>query len=170
MLPPVPQPDLDPPDERTGLEQRLDHYRAIVMAQLAELTWEQASSHPLPATDLTVGGVVRHLAWAEDRWFQARMLGEPMPDIWSVDDDDPDHSMRLSVDGSVDELLARYAEACARSRRATESFDSLDAVAQVPSFNIGPVNLRWVLVHMIDETARHAGHIDLLRDALLRPA
>jgi len=49
-------------------------------------------------------------------------------------------------------------------------FDSLDAVAAVPSFGKGPVNLRWILVHMIDETARHAGHLDLLRDAIDRAA
>jgi hypothetical protein len=54
--------------------------------------------------------------------------------------------------------------------RPAGRFDSLDAVAAVPSYGKGPVNLRWILVHMIDETARHAGHLDLLRDAIDRRA
>ena len=67
-------------------------------------------------------------------------------------------------------MLSLYSTACARSRAAANRFDSLDAVAAVPSYGKGPVNLRWILVHMIDETARHAGHLDLLRDAIDRRA
>jgi Protein of unknown function (DUF664) len=66
------------------------------------------------------------------------------------------------------QVLSLYSGACARSRVAAGRFDSLDAVAVVPSYGKGPVNLRWILVHMIDETARHAGHLDLLRDAIDR--
>jgi hypothetical protein len=163
------EPDLTPQDERTALVQRLDQYRAIAAASLADLAWEAASSRLLPATDLTIAGIVKHLAWAEDRWFQGRLLGTAMPAPWDAPGaDDPDRSMRLAADDTVDGILELYGSACERSRAALSRCDSLSDVAAVPSFGRGPVNARWILVHMIDETARHAGHLDLLRDCLRR--
>jgi hypothetical protein len=159
--------DLQPADERTALIQRLDQYRAITRAALVDLDWVDASTRLLPATDLTIAGIVKHLAWAEDRWFQGRMLGVPMPAPWDTPGvDDPDQAMRLADGDSVDGIVELYSSACRRSRAAAAGCDSLDAVAKVPSFGVGPVNLRWILVHMFDETARHAGHLDLLRDSL----
>lgn len=74
--------------------------------------------------------------------------------------------MRLAPGDSVDGIVELYSSACERSRSVLAQCDSLSHVAAVPSFGKGPVNLRWILVHMIDETARHAGHLDLLRDCL----
>lgn len=164
-------PELRPGDEQAALEQRLDQYRYIVTTKLADLDDSQASTQVLEATDLTVGGIVKHLAWAEDRWFQERLLGAEPPEPWASAPmaDDPDWPFHSSQLDSVEELLAIYASACARSRNAGAAFDSLDAIAAVPSFGKGPVNLRWILVHMIEETARHAGHLDLLRDVIDRP-
>ena len=65
-------------------------------------------------------------------------------------------------------IVQLYAAACERSRAAVNRCYSLGHLAAVPSFGVGPVNLRWILVHMIDETARHTGHLDLLRDCLVR--
>jgi Protein of unknown function (DUF664) len=163
-------PDLQPYDERTAVEQRLDLYRRIVMAKLADLDHAQASSRALETTNLTVGGIVKHLAWAEDRWFQERLLGAEPPEPWASAPmaEDPDWPFHSSQHDSVEQLLSLYASACERSRAAAARFDSLDAVAALPSFGKGPVNLRWIFVHMIDETARHAGHLDLLRDAIDR--
>ena len=166
---PLQEPDLRPEDERTGLVQRLDQYRAIAAASLADLDWAAASARLLPATDLTIAGIVKHLAWAEDRWFQGRLLGTAMPAPWKAPGaDDPDRSMRLAAEDTVDGIVELYRLACERSRAALSRCDSLSDVAAVPSFGRGPVNARWILVHMIDETARHAGHLDLLRDSLRR--
>ena len=163
----TPDTDLQPQDERTALVQRLDRYRAIAAASLADLDWDQASARLLPTTDLTIGGIVKHLAWAEDRWFQGRLLGVPMPSPWDLPGaDDPDHAIRLVTGDSVEGIADLYASACARSRSALDRCHSLDHVAVVASFGRGTVNARWILVHMIDETARHAGHLDLLRDCL----
>lgn len=160
-------PDLQPVDERTALAQRLDQYRAILSVSLADLTWEQASTPHLSATDLTIAGIVRHLAWAEDRWFQGRLLGAAMPSPWNTPGaDDPDDSMRLAPSDTVEGIVDLYSAACARSRRALDRCETLDTVAAIPSFGKGPVNVRWVMVHMIGETAHHAGHVDLLRDCL----
>lgn len=162
-------PDLQPEDERTALVQSLDHYRAIATAALIDLQWEQASTRLLPATNLTIAGVVKHLAWAEDRWFQGRLLGAKMPSPWDEPGaDDPDHAMQLAPSDSIDSIIELYSSACERSRSALSRCGSLSQRAAVPSFGIGPVNARWILVHMIDETARHAGHLDLLRDCLKR--
>ncbi len=159
--------DLQPPDERTALLERLDQYRAIASAAITDLEWEAASAALLPATDMTIAGIVKHLAWAEDRWFQGRLLGTALPPPWDAPGaDDPDQAMRLAAGDTVAGIARLYAEACDRSRAAVGRFDSLDAVAAVPSFGRGPVNLRWILVHMIDETARHAGHLDVLTDCL----
>jgi hypothetical protein len=66
----------------------------------------------------------------------------------------------------VREIVASYEAACARSRAAAATFDSLDGVAAVISFGKQPVNLRWILLGVTTETAWHLGHLDLLRDAL----
>ena len=162
----LPHPDLQPGDERTALVQRLDHYRAIAAAALVDLRWEEASTRLLPATDLTVAGIVKHLAWAEDRWFQGRLLGVPMPAPGMRPAPTTPIGRWVASDDTVAGIVQLYSSACSRSRSALARCDSLDHVAAVPSFGIGPVNLRWILVHMIDETARHAGHLDLLRDCL----
>jgi hypothetical protein len=162
-------PDLRPPDERTALVQRLDDYRAIVSAQIADLDDAMAAVVPLQSTQLSVGGIVKHLAWAEDHWFQGKFRGVPLPEPWHSAplQQDPDWAFRSSADDSVDDLVALYAAAVARSIKVVASTNSLDVAAVVSSFGVGPVNLRWILIHMIDETARHAGHIDILRDSLL---
>jgi len=162
-----PNTELQPADEATALVQRLDRYRAIAADALANVAWQHASARLLPATDLTIAGIVKHLAWAEDRWFQGRLLGVSMPAPWDVPGaDDPDDSMHLAPGDTVEGILGLYASACERSRNAVAQCDTLSQAAAVPSFGVGPVNLRWILVHMIDETARHAGHLDLLRDAI----
>jgi hypothetical protein len=162
-------PELQPDGERTALEQRLDWYRALAASALTDLGWDEASTRLLPATDLTIAGIVKHLAWAEDRWFQGRLLGVRMPPPWNAPGaDDPDRAMRLDSRDTIQGIAQLYSVACARSRAAVTRCNSLDQVAAVASFGVGPVNLRWILVHMIDETARHAGHLDLLRDCLRR--
>jgi hypothetical protein len=77
---------------------------------------EDASIRLLPATDLTIAGIVKHLAWAEDRWFQGRLLGVPMPAPWDAPGaDDPDEAMRLVSDDTVAGIVRLYGSACSRS-------------------------------------------------------
>lgn len=90
-----------------------------------------------------------------------------MPAPWNQSGaDDGDHAFRLQPGDTVEGVLAMYGAACDRSRSAVAAIPNLDSRAAVPSFGKGPVNLRRILVHMIDETARHAGHLDLLCDTL----
>lgn len=161
-------PDLQPADERIALEQRLEEYRRVVAGQMSAFGDEAAGSNVLAATPMTPAGILKHLAWVEDRWFQGKLLGEELPEPWRSAplDDEPDWPFTSAVDDSVESLQALYRDACDRSRGAADGFHSLDAFAAVPSWGVAPVNLRYIYVHMIDETARHAGHLDLMVDAV----
>ena len=164
-------PDLQPATERVALEQHLDFCRQAVVVRVDDLDDDRASRQPLPATRLTVGGIVKHLAWVEDRWFVGKLLGQPLPEPWRSAPlaDEPDWPFESSRDDTVSDVVALYGAACQRSRDAAAGYDSLDAVAAVVSFGKSPVTLRWLLVHMVNETAWHLGHLDLLRDGLGAP-
>lgn len=167
----VPHADLRPDNERIALTQRLDEERNAIVAQLRDLTDDEAATQAITSTNLTIGGIVKHLAHGEDRWFQHKFLGRPLHEPWASSpvETEPDWPFRSARGQTVAELTDLYLGACTRSRNASADSLSLDASAVLPSFGVGPVNLRWLLAHMIDETARHSGHIDLLRDALGRP-
>lgn len=158
-------PDLDA-DERTTLSQFLDHYRHRALSRLQILTDEQAQSRTLAATDLTPGGVLKHLAHMEDHWFTARVGGGELPEPWASApfETQPSWDLQSAVNDTVDQIADLYLEASARSREVTERLPSLDTKAPRPSFGKGPVTLRWVMVHMLEETACHVGHLDLLTD------
>ncbi|HLT59807.1 MAG TPA: DinB family protein [Microlunatus sp.] len=167
----APDPDLAPypdlsADERTTLVQFLELYRWRVVRSLQRLGDEQARARPLPATDLTPGGIVKHLAHMEDHWFTARVGGRDLPEPWaSAPADQPDWDFRSAAADDGAEIIALYRAACERSRQVVRELPDLDALAPRPSFGRGPVSLRWTLVHLIEETACHAGHLDLLVDA-----
>lgn len=156
--------------ERDTLEQFLDFHRHRVLQVLDEVSDDNAASRLLPATNLTIGGIVKHLAHVEDLWFQKKLLGLAMPEPWASAplDADPDWDFNSSRDEPVAKVRALYLAACERSRRAAAACSNLDHRAAQPSFGAGPVSLRWILVHMIEETAQHRGHLDLLRDVLAR--
>ncbi|MBQ1047377.1 DinB family protein [Micromonospora sp. C51] len=159
-------------DERSTLEQFLDFHRQCVLDTLDGLGRDDAATRLLPATDLTIGGIAKHLARVEDLWFQERLLGVPAPEPWASAplDVDPDWDFHSARQDSPADLAALYAVACQRSRRAAACFVDLSDRAAKPSFGGGPVSLRWIFLHMIEETAQHRGHLDLLRDALARRA
>lgn len=163
--------DLQPPSERVCLTERLNEERLAVLSQASDLTADELHACPLPATELTIGRLVKHLAFTEDRWFQHKLLGRALPEPWRSIDPDEVHewSFRSADADSAHDLIAVYRGAIERSTAAAESCASMDTLAASPSFGKKPVNLRWLLAHMIDETARHSGHADLIRDALGRP-
>ncbi|TCC47444.1 DinB family protein [Kribbella capetownensis] len=159
-------PDLDA-DERTTLSQFLDQYRHRVIARITGLSDEQARTRSIPATAMRPGGVVKHLAHMEDHWFTARIGGGELPEPWASAPLDTQQNWDFvsAADDSVAELAELYELACSRSRDVAGRLPSLDTTAPRPSFGKGPVTLRWVMVHMLEETACHLGHLDLLADA-----
>ena len=160
----------DPPrsgPETAQLTAFLDYLRETVLLKCEGLTAAQLAS-PLPTSSLTLGGLLNHLALVEDWWFRARFLGlERMPPFADVDwDTDPDWEFRTAADTDPDELRERYRAACARSREIVADASGPDQLS-VAAFRDGDRwDLRWILIHMIEETARHAGHVDLLREAV----
>jgi uncharacterized damage-inducible protein DinB len=163
--------DLQPATERIGLTERLDEERRAILAQTRDLSNDDIHARPLPSSDLSIGRIVKHLAFTEDRWFQHKLLGLELPEPWrSVNPAEAhDWSFRSADHDPLDTIVDLYRSACRRSQDATNTCASLETLAESPSFGNKPVNLRWLLAHMIDETARHSGHIDLIRDALGRP-
>ena len=162
----------DPPDfgpEASQLAAFLDFQRETVLLKCEGLTGEQLGRAPLAASDLTLGGLLNHLALVEDSWFRVDFLGEePAPPWAGVDwEGDPDWEFRTAAETDPEELRERYRSACERSRAVVRSAGDLDRRSVAVSKRTGErFDLRWILLHMIEETARHAGHADLLREAI----
>ncbi len=150
-------------DERAVLTTMLDYVRDTVHVKCAGLTDEQARRAPLPGSPLTnISSLVSHLRWVEYYWIRVVLLGEE--DRTPVTEQDPDAEMRLGLDVPIARLLAEYRASCDQLRELVAPLD-LDTQSQgTLSWRREPVTLRWVLMHLIEETARHNGHIDILRE------
>ena len=151
-------------DERTTLDAFLDFYRDAVAAKLRGVSEEDARRRLVPSLT-TLGGLVKHLTRVEASWFQRRLDQVPVDDLPLVKSaiEDPDSEFRIDPEDSVEALIARYQDQCARSRETAARYE-LDHVVAHPE--LGEISLRWIVVHMIEETARHAGHADILREQI----
>ncbi|SCD51412.1 Uncharacterized damage-inducible protein DinB (forms a four-helix bundle) [Streptomyces sp. TverLS-915] len=151
-------------DERTQLTTFLDYARDTARAKCEGVSPEHARTAPLPGSPLmTMSGVINHLRWVEYYWFQVVLLGEEDEGPWT--DEDPDREMRIAVDSPLPRLLAAYADQSARYR-ALVARTPLDKQAQRPTRDGRHVDLRWILLHLTEEIARHNGHLDILRELL----
>ncbi|GGY01047.1 DinB family protein [Streptomyces djakartensis] len=152
-------------DERTQLATMLDYARDTARAKCEGVSAEDARKAPLPGSPLmTLCGLISHLRWVEYYWFQVMFLGEELEGPLSeATDDDPDPEMRTAVDIPLPRLLAEYEEQSARHRRLVTEHD-LDSTAKRPIGDGRHVDLRWVLLHLIEETSRHNGHLDVVRE------
>ncbi|MEV4441003.1 DinB family protein [Streptomyces sp. NPDC049577] len=149
-------------DERAVLTTFLDYVRDTARFKCEGVSPEDARRAPLPDSPLmTLCGLISHLRWVEYYWFQVVFLGEDDEGPWT--EEDPDREMRIAVDVPLAELLADYEEQSARYRRLVASSD-LDATARRAVRDGWHPNLRWILFHLIEETARHNGHADILRE------
>lgn len=144
-----------PTDERAILTAFLDWDRAVVENKARGLDHDGATRHATPS-GLTVLGVLAHLTVVEARWFRHHLRGD-------LDVPPSEGSFAVAADLTVDDAIAAYHAECERSRATTAEL-SLDAVGAIPQRHVGTVTLRYVLAHMIDETARHLGHLDVLRE------
>jgi len=164
----IPLPDDPAPgaDERSMLLAFLEFRRAVLLRKGEGLSPEQLRMRLGPST-LTVGRLIRHMTFVEDHWFQKALTGRPPHEPWASApwDDDPDWEM-TTADGMAFATLADdFVAACDRSRTTLTGHHDLDVVA-LGAHPGRPVTLRWILVHMIEEYARHCGHADLLREAV----
>ncbi|MET7759437.1 DinB family protein [Streptomyces sp. NPDC005389] len=149
-------------DERTQLTTFLDYARDTARAKCEGVSAENARSAPLPGSPLmTMSGVINHLRWVEYYWFQVVFLGEDDKGPWT--EEDPDREMRIAVDFPLPQLLDEYAEQSARYRELVAGND-LDTRAERTIRDGRHVDLRWIIHHLVEETARHNGHLDILRE------
>lgn len=151
-------------DERTTLETFLDYYREAVKNKVRGVSEDDARRQLVPSAT-TLAGLIKHLSRVEASWFQHRLAQMDLEDVpllqgWR---DDPERDFRIDPSETVPGLVALYDDQCALSREIGASFD-LDDIVPHPA--LGRVSARWIYVHMIEETARHAGHADILREQI----
>jgi uncharacterized damage-inducible protein DinB len=160
----VARADPDPAsDERTTLTQFFDFLRQTMLLKAEGLTEEQAR------VTLTDGGLsmltlVRHMVEVERGWFQKSFLGRDVPYQW-CDDEDRDRDFHPGPDDTLAEAVELYRREIAASDAVIAAAD-LDQLEARQDRDGGRVNLRWILAHMIEETGRHCGHADLIRESI----
>lgn len=149
-------------DERATLLAMLQYTRDTAADKCRDLDVAGASAAPLPGSPLmTIGGVVNHLRWVEHSWVENRFVGGPDLGPWT--DESPDQEF---VDGAalpLEEVLAGWAEQARRTDALVADLD-LDDRSVEPLRTGEHPTLRWVLLHLVEENARHNGHLDLLRE------
>lgn len=149
-------------DERAMLTTFLDYARATVREKCEGVSEEKARSAPLPGSPLmTLSGLVSHLTWVEYSWFQVTFLGEEDRGPWTTED--PDREFRIALDVPIAQLLDEY-DAQADTYRKLVAETDLLTLSQRKMRSGEPVTLGWILLHLIEETARHNGHVDILRE------
>jgi len=146
-------------DEKTMLSAFLDRYRETMLWKLDGVSTAQASRRLVPSAT-TLLGVVKHLAYVERGWFQMNFAGDPANYPWPEDEPDQDIDFRVSPTDTIESISALYQQEITQSRRIVVAA-SLDDMSKDKE---RPRSLRWIMVHMIEETARHAGHADILRE------
>jgi uncharacterized damage-inducible protein DinB len=152
-------------DERSTLNEYLRAYRLTLEMKCADLNAEQIARRSVPPSTMSLLGLVRHLADVERSWFRRVMAGEDIPKRYSSDADpygawdgacgDPD---------VVAEAWASWREEVGFAEQFTAAASDLDIVGHMADG--GTISLREILVHMIEEYARHCGHADLLRERI----
>lgn len=156
----------DPPaaaPEKEMLEAFLDYHRATLLCKVDGVSDEDLRKPGTPS-GVTLLGLVKHLADVERSWFREVFTGEVnAQDVWS--DDDPYRYWRIEPDETTEDILAFYRDETERSREAVQGAE-LDEVARNPDYQRRGLTLRWIMLHMIEETARHNGHADILREAI----
>jgi uncharacterized damage-inducible protein DinB len=150
--------------ERDALCSFLDQQRDALIRKIDGLSEEDARK-AATVSSLSLLGLLKHSAIWERRWFQIIFAGRSFPDEWPVvnADEDADATFDLSDEDTVESVLAYYREQIAVSREITARRD-LDA--RCARSDLVDENLRWVAMHLIEETARHAGHADIIREAI----
>jgi hypothetical protein len=148
--------------EKEVLAGFLDHYRRTLLDVCDGLS-EEELRRPMVPSGTSLLGMVKHLAYVERGWFQEHVANEPFEYPFDFDDD-PEADLRIEDGETSREIFELYRGACDRSRKALESA-SLDDLVANPDRR-ADYNVRWVVVHMLEEIARHVGHADIIREEL----
>ncbi len=152
----------DPPwaaPEKEMLAAFLDYHRATLLQKLSGVSDEDLRRKPT-VSSMSLLGLVKHLAYVERNWFQKVFMDRQLSVPWTKED--PDADWRIEPDETTASILDFFQEAVAESRKILAE-NNLDELAHKPGAD---PTMRWILIHMIEETARHNGHADIIREAI----
>ncbi|CAL9378785.1 DinB family protein [Streptomyces sp. enrichment culture] len=152
-------------DERTMLEGWLDYHRATLAHKCEGLTDEQLRTASVPPSELTLMGLVRHMAEVERIWFRKVLTDDSPGPIW-FSDADPDGEFHLTEADTWTQAHTVWQDEIAVARRNAAAFGLDDLSRGRTRHSDQPYSLRWIYTHMIEEYARHNGHADLIRERI----
>jgi hypothetical protein len=162
-FPDLPKDEVAAADEREMLVRFLDYQRAVLARKADGITDEQARIAACPPSNLTMLGLVRHLAEVERGWAHESFLGVDLEPLY-VTPDRPSGDWVAPADATLADALATWwAEVDAADRVYTGA--SLDDVS-VRGWEEYRYSVRWILIHLVEEYARHCGQADLIREAI----
>lgn len=149
--------------ERPALRGWLDFHRATLAWKVDGLGDEALRRRAITSSNLSLVGLVRHMAEVERHWFRRIVAGEDLPHVWTTE---WDFQAAFDVDGaSGAEAMSAWRAECDHARRIEGAVASLETTFAVPAWE-SDASLRALLLHMIHEYARHNGHADLIREAI----
>jgi uncharacterized damage-inducible protein DinB len=157
---------IDPPlvaQEREMLDTWLDFHRATLAVKCEGLTDDQLRARAVPPSSLSLLGLVRHMGEVERSWFRRVLGGEQAPPRY-YSDENPDGDFDDVAGAGVAEAFGYWRDECAHARERVAAAPSLDVTGT--GRHGERYSLRWIMVHMIEEYARHNGHADLLRERI----
>jgi hypothetical protein len=156
-----PKDEVAAADEKTTLLRFLHHQRSFLERKVTGVSDQQARTPACPPSDLTLLGLVRHLTDVERGWSQRSLAGRDAPPLYASDDD-PDADFHPPAGETLASALERFWIEVEEAEVIYQSMDLDDIERRDRSF----YTVRWVLVHLIEEYARHLGHADLIRQAI----
>ncbi|HEX3795439.1 MAG TPA: DinB family protein [Acidimicrobiales bacterium] len=150
-------------DEGPMLDGWLDYHRATLLQKCEGLTDDQMVQAAVAPSALTLLGLLRHMTLVEWWWFEHVFAAGPTPEPYA-NEADPDADFNDLVPESAEQARVEFVRQCEHSRALVAAAPSLNVLTQSPDRTTR--QLRWVMVHMIEEYARHNGHADLLRERI----
>jgi hypothetical protein len=166
-LPPAADPRTPRPplaDERTALAAFLAWHRLTLEVKCRDLAVSDLARRSVGRSQLSLLGLIRHHAEGERFWFREVMAGETPPALYALDGPGAAFDVTNANADTVGEAWEAWRAEVAYAEKLVANAVDLDVVGQEPG--AGPVSLRWVMLHMIEEYARHNGHADLLREEI----
>ncbi len=145
------------PDEKTGLAVFLDDQRRAILSKLDGLTEEQATTRST-TSEFCLLTLVKHVAFVEHRWFQLEIARRDIPGLWPPPDQ---RELEIEPGDTLVSIRVLYESTIAESQKILDDVDDLDSTSEATG-----LNRRWVLLHLLEELARHAGHADILRESI----
>jgi uncharacterized damage-inducible protein DinB len=157
----------NPVGEKATLREYLANYRLTLELKCEGLDAEQLARRSVPPSTMSLLGLVRHLAQVENQWFQRVLQGRTDgPRLFKLPEDkNADFNGAVADPVVVDEAFAAWKAEISAADEWLDALDESDVGREVP-VDDGSVSVRDVLVHMVEEYARHAGHADLLRECI----